>query len=270
MVARMPKGSQPSGSAAPQRLRAYYAWDAPTRWFHWINAILVLGLLVLGIALLTGRWFGVGEEGRHLLLRIHMTLGAALVLNLAWRGYWAFRGGRTAQWRATLPGGPGYWRDLKAYLSAFIAGHPKYYVGHNPLARIGVAVLFILLAAQILSGLMLFGIDQLAPPAPLWPAEPSPQLSRGALPPSLPWLIDWTAADAEAVRHPVRLAHLYGFYLLVIAVLQHVAAVVTTELREGGDLVSAMLTGWKSLPGSPSDEERTDIKPHRKRHGRRR
>lgn len=270
MVGRTSDTTEPSGSPARQRLHAYRAWDAPTRWFHWINAILVLGLLLLGVALLTGRRFGVGDEGRDLLLRVHLALGGVLVLNLAWRGYWAFRGGRTAQWRAILPGGPGYWRDLRAYLSAFIAGHPRYYVGHNPLARIGVTVLFILLAIQILSGLMLLGVDQLAPPAPLWPAEPSAQSSPGTMTPPLPWAIDWTAADAEAVRHPLRLAHLYGFYLLAIAVLQHVVAVVTTELREGGDLVSAMLTGWKSLPGPPEDEGKMEREPGRKRRGRRR
>ena len=71
------------------------------------------------------------------------------------------------------------------------------------------------------------------------------------------------------MRAPLRLVHLYGFYLLVIAVIQHVVAVVATELREGGDLVSAMLTGWKSLPGVPEDEEGRNAVRRRKSGGRR-
>jgi Ni/Fe-hydrogenase 1 B-type cytochrome subunit len=267
MIGRKPEGSQPS-TAAAQRLYAYRAWDAPTRWFHWINAILVLVLLVLGVAMLTGRWFGVGDEGRHQLQSIHMAVGAALTLNLLWRCYWAFRGSRSAQWRAILPGSPGYWKDLRAYLSAFVAGHPRYYVGHNPLARLGVTVLFVLLAAQIVSGLVLAGVDQFAPP----PGQPLPGATSPfpTLIPQLPWAIAWSAEEAEALRAPVRAVHLYGFYLLVIAVIQHVVAVITTELWEGGDLVSAMLTGWKSLPGRPEGEGSSEAPRHSKGRAHRR
>ncbi|MGO8915491.1 MAG: cytochrome b/b6 domain-containing protein [Stellaceae bacterium] len=254
MVSRKPNGNQLSTGAARQRLRAYRAWDMPTRWFHWINAILLVALLVLGVAMLTGRRFGVGDEGRHQLQTIHVALGAALTLNLLWRCYWAFRGGRSAQWHAILPGGPGYWKNLRAYLSAFVAGHPRYYIGHNPLARLGVTLLFILLAAQSLSGLILVGIDQVAPPSGPSLGAPSETSPIPTPVPQLPWAIAWSAADAESLRAPLRAIHLYGFYLLVIAVIQHVVAVITTELREGGDLVSAMLTGWKSLPGRPEDE----------------
>jgi Ni/Fe-hydrogenase 1 B-type cytochrome subunit len=234
------------------RLGVYQAWDVPTRAFHWINAILVIGLLVLGGAMLAGGWFGVGEVGRERLQQIHLVLGAALVLNLLWRGYWAFRGNRFAQWRSVLPGGSGYWRDLRAYLSAFVAGHPQYYIGHNPLARLGVAVLLLLLTVQIVSGLLLLGVNAFAPP-PEHLLGPRSDVS--ALAPRLPWAIPWSAADAEALRAPLRAIHLYGFYLLAIAIVQHIAAVVATEFREGSNLVSAMLTGWKSFPGHPRDEK---------------
>jgi Ni,Fe-hydrogenase I cytochrome b subunit len=29
--------------------REYLAWDAPTRWFHWVNALAVIGLMATGI-----------------------------------------------------------------------------------------------------------------------------------------------------------------------------------------------------------------------------
>lgn len=269
MVDRKPKESQLSDRVGAQRLHAYRAWDAPTRWFHWINAFLVGALLLLGIAMLFGGRFGVGEEGRHQLQLIHIALAACLTLNLLWRCYWAFRGNRFAQWRAVLPGGPGYWKDLGAYVSAVVAGHPRYYIGHNPLARLGVTLLAILLAAQILSGLTLFGIDQLAPPPGYSLREPGAQRpDRTPILPQLPWAIDWTRAQAEAVMAPFRAAHRYGFYLLALAAILHVLAVVATELREGGDLVSAMLTGWKSFPAPPEDEARPVAARHRKKRRR--
>ena len=30
--------------------RAYHAWDASTRWFHWINALAVIGLIATGLS----------------------------------------------------------------------------------------------------------------------------------------------------------------------------------------------------------------------------
>jgi cytochrome b len=48
--------------------------------------------------------------------------------------------------------------------------------------------------------------------------------------------------------------HLYGFYALGVVVALHVAGVVATELREGGNIVSAMFTGRKTAAGQVEDE----------------
>jgi hypothetical protein len=44
-----------------------------------------------------------------------------------------------------------------------------------------------------------------------------------------------------------------------MAIIQHLAAVITIELREGGNIVSAMLTDRKSLPRRPEDAEVTNV-----------
>ncbi len=241
-------------------LRPYRAWDAPTRWFHWINALLVLALSALGVAMLAGHEFGVGSEGRDRLERIHVVLGLAMAVNLLWRFYWASHGGRYAQWRAILPGGRRYWRDLQAYVYAFLAGHPKHYIGHNPLARLGVTVLLVLLTVQVLSGLLLVGIDAFLPPG-TWLGQPAvePTEVGGVAPVEVPWAIaGWAVAKLETIRAQCRLIHVYAFYMLGGAVILHVMAVAATELWEGGSLVSAMLTGWKSLPGEPADKDKDD------------
>ena len=58
----------------------------------------------------------------------------------------------------------------------------------------------------------------------------------------------------RSFRAPFAELHEIGFYLLAGVVFAHVVAVVVTELREGGTLVSAMVTGRKIVPGRPEDD----------------
>lgn len=39
----------------------YPAWDRTTRLFHWVNALCVLSLAILGIGILNEKSFGVGS-----------------------------------------------------------------------------------------------------------------------------------------------------------------------------------------------------------------
>jgi Ni/Fe-hydrogenase 1 B-type cytochrome subunit len=73
----------------PEQYRAYAVWDAPTRWFHWINALAVLGLIVVGVILLNEDALGLLAGGKVLLKQIHVALGYVMVLNLIWRFIWA-------------------------------------------------------------------------------------------------------------------------------------------------------------------------------------
>jgi Ni,Fe-hydrogenase I cytochrome b subunit len=82
-----------------------------------------------------------------------------MALNLMWRFLWAFFGNDYARWNAILPYGRGYWRKLRAYGNAFFSGQPQEYVGHNPAARLAIAVLLLLLLLQAATGLILAGTD---------------------------------------------------------------------------------------------------------------
>jgi cytochrome b len=180
-----------------------------------------------------------------------------MIINLIWRFVWAFLGNRYARWRAILPYGAGYWGALRGYATAFVAGEPHQYVGHNPAARIGIALLLLLLLVQTATGLILAGTDLFWPPFGGWfagwvaatgvdPATVSP-LARNT--------IDQAAYQAmRGFRSPVVIIHLYGFYALAGVILAHVFAVIVTELREGGSITSAMFTGRKILNRPPQDE----------------
>jgi cytochrome b len=57
----------------------------------------------------------------------------------------------------------------------------------------------------------------------------------------------------RAFRKPFITIHYYGFYVLLVFGFVHILAVIVTEVKEGGSLVSAMFSGKKVLNGPPTD-----------------
>jgi cytochrome b len=250
-------GPGPAPAGAGEALKAYPVWDAGTRWFHWINALCVIALAVVGYLILNAKGLDIPNSGKVTLKEIHTWIGYVFVANLAWRIVWAFLGNRYAQWRAVLPGGRGYLHAVRSYVAAFLAGHPQHYLGHNPVGRIGIAVLFALILVQAVTGLVLAGTDIFYPPFGPWIAQwiAAPGVDPATLLPYSPQMYDSAAFDSmRAMRKPFALAHLYSFYALLVMIVVHVTAVVLTELREGGSIVSAMFTGRKIVEGRPEDE----------------
>ena len=242
-------------------LKIYRVWDANIRWFHWLNFLCVLGLIAVGVAILNGKALGVTNEGKILLKTVHVWIGYVFALNLLWRLVWAFIGGPYARWRSFLPGGPGYMGELRTYITDFVAGRPRQYLGHNPLGRIAVTILLFLLLVQAITGLTLAGTDLFYPPFGSWIAGwvASPGVDPATLVPYAKEMYDEAAYEAmRAFRKPFITVHYYGFYLLLGVAIVHILAVVVTELREGGNLISAMFSGKKLLNGSPAEQTKAD------------
>jgi Ni/Fe-hydrogenase 1 B-type cytochrome subunit len=254
-------------AAAPKpstQLADYRVWDLPTRLFHWINAICVIALAVIGFLILNAKGLEIPNGGKVTLKTVHTWFGYVFVLNLGWRILWGFVGNRHARWRQVLPLAPGYVSELRRFLAARRAGQPVHYLGHNPLGRLAVMVLLLLLAVQAATGLVLAGTDIYYPPFGAWIAKwiAAPGVDPATLAPYSPQMYDPAAYDAmRALRKPFALVHLYSFYALMFMVVLHVAAVIVTEVRGGATLISAMFTGRKVLPGKPVDE--WDAMPHR-------
>lgn len=241
-----------------RQLRTYPVWDAGVRWFHWINVLCVLGLIAVGVAILYEKELGVSNDGKILLKTVHVWIGYVFALNLAFRLVWAFVGGVHARWREILPGGRGYLPALRRYVAAATTGQPPQYLGHNPLGRIAVTLLLLLLVVQAVTGLVLAGTDLFLPPfgssIARWVSAPG--VDPAALVPYAPDLYDKAEyAAMRAMRAPFVRIHEYGFYALLVMVVTHIAAVVLTELRGGGNLVSAMFTGKKILRAPLADQK---------------
>ena len=236
--------------------RAYYAWDASTRWFHWINALAVIGLIATGLVVLNDDALGLSAGGKILLKSIHVSIGYAMGANLLWRFIWAFFGNRYTRWRGILPGGSGYLASLRAYIVSFLSGEPQQYIGHNPVARIGITLLFLLLAVQLATGLVIAGTDLFWPPFGHWFAQwvAAPGVDPSAIELGNTDLIDKATYQAmRAFRRPFVTVHEIAFYALIVLIGLHIVAVVITELHEGGNITSAMFTGTKVLTRRPPD-----------------
>ena len=238
-------------------MKSYQVWDAPTRWFHWINFLCVIGLIAIGVAILNAKALGVTNDGKVLLKVTHVWFGYVLAVNLLWRMVWAFIGNRHARWGAILPAGKGYWRSVKDYSAGLSSGRPRQYLGHNPLARISITLLFVLLLIQVVSGLVLAGTDIFYPPLGSWIAGwvAAPGVDPASLQAYSPQMYDETAwKEMRAFRKPFITTHYYSFYAMVVMIVIHIAGAVMVELKEGGNVISAMFTGKKTLSEKPADD----------------
>ena len=130
------------GSAAP--CVPVRVWDLPTRVFH---ALLALG--IVGMAL-TG-WTGV--------LEWHFRLGYAVLTLLLFRAVWGVVGGHWSRFRSFLYGP----RTLLAYLRGRV--QPEHEAGHSPTGALSVFALLLLSGLQLLAGLC--SDDEVASAGPL-------------------------------------------------------------------------------------------------------
>jgi Ni/Fe-hydrogenase 1 B-type cytochrome subunit len=238
-------------------LTEYRVWDRTQRVFHWVNFLAVLALAAIGTVILNADRLGIpNDPGVIALKTVHVYVGYAFIMNLLGRLVWAFIGGPFARWRALLPGGPMFGRRLVQFVKGFFAGHPPFYLGHNPLARILLSLLVLVLIVQGVTGIVLAGTDVYMPPfggtMREWVAGAThdPALVR-------PYASDTVNtqayADMRAFRAPIVETHELTYFLLLALIVIHIAAAILAEFREGGTIISAMFTGRKIHESDPID-----------------
>jgi Ni/Fe-hydrogenase 1 B-type cytochrome subunit len=243
------------------KLSSYRVWDRSVRWFHWINLLSVLALIGIGLVIYNGKTLGLAGEAKILMKELHVWAGYLFAVNLTWRIVQGFRGSHFTRWRTTLTFGGSYLSDLRAYLASMRSGEPHHYLGHNPLGKLMVTLLFLLMFSQAITGLLLAGTDLYYPPLGGWIAEwvAPVGVDPASLVPGDKSMVDVTAWDEmRTMRKPFIIAHVWVFFILLGAVVLHMAGVVVSELRERSGLVSAMFSGYKTLPRRPVDLPKTD------------
>lgn len=131
-------------------------WDLPTRLFHWLLVVAVVGLIVTGN--LGGAW-----------MNLHFRLGYAVLALLLFRLAWGLVGG--------------YWSRFLQFIYSpltllrYLRGQsrPEHELGHSPTAALSVLALLLVLLLQNVSGLL--SDDEIAFTGPLSRFAPSEWVS---------------------------------------------------------------------------------------------
>ena len=102
-----------------------YVWELPVRFYHWINAVCVLLLIVTGY--LIGKpvsisysaeayqqyWFGITRF-------IHFVAAFVFFFNFVYRIYWGFAGNKYSRWYNFIPYKKSQLDEMKEILSSSI------------------------------------------------------------------------------------------------------------------------------------------------------
>jgi len=123
-------------------------WDLPTRLFHWVLVVCVVGSVVSA---------KVGGNA----MAWHFRFGFVVFTLLAFRILWGLLGGRWSRFASFLYAPRTLWR----YLHGRSRADEHHDVGHSPLGALSVFALLALLSAQVGSGL--FADDEISNTGPL-------------------------------------------------------------------------------------------------------
>ncbi|MBI4950236.1 MAG: cytochrome b/b6 domain-containing protein [Deltaproteobacteria bacterium] len=208
------------------------AWDWQTRVLHWINALLVITLALLMLGKEGMELLGVEKPLRRPLNFAHAYVGFAFIATFTLRVIWAFAGNRYARWADIVPVRRDQWegivRGIRWYLGGF-KGRAARAVGHDPLASIFYCLLFVALASQCVTGLVLSGAELKAGP--------------------LSGLFSGMGEEAvEAAAGALEEVHEAGFLYIVFFIFAHLVGLVVHEVSEKTGLFSSMIHGKKYFP----------------------
>ena len=238
-----------------EQVKVYKVWDKPTRIFHWVNLALVTLMIFIGFLMLFKGDIGIsGLEAKIGLKKLHVWVGYLFAINLIIRLIWGVIGSKRARLSQCLP-------DLKGlakYKAKLASGQSPQYLGHNPMGRLAIFAMMLLLVMIMLTGLVRAGTDIYYPPLGGAISEyiALPGVDGVSIKP-----YDDTGVDAQkaATLKPFKsLAgeiHVFSVYLLILMIVLHVAGVIVAELKHQPGLVSAMISGNKRITKPAEDEE---------------
>ena len=215
--------------------KSVYVYEAPVRIWHWVNA---LAITVLG---LTGYFIGSplptmpGEASDHFLMGYirfaHFTAGYVLAVGLLGRLYWAVVGNHHARELVTLPIlQKAYWNEVLTMLKwyAFLIPQPSRYVGHNPLARLAMVLVFMTTAVfMVFTGFALYGEGT---QAGSWA-----NVMFG-------WVIPLLGQSQD-----VHTWHHFGLWVMACFVMLHVYAAIREDIMGRQSIVSTMISGYRTF-----------------------
>lgn len=184
------------------RPRVVRVWDPLVRVFHWSLATS----------------FAVAFVTEDDVLAIHIWTGYIILGLILFRLIWGFVGPRHARWSDFVKAPA----EITAYLADALRFRATRHLGHNPVGGAMVVALMMSLAATAVTGLAVYGAQELSGPlAPLF----------GGL--SGAWV------------HALEDVHEVLANLTLLLVVVHLAGVALASVQHHENLVKSLITGFK-------------------------
>lgn len=224
-----------------RRQTAVYVYQAPVRIWHWVTVLCILTLCITGWFIASPLPSQPGEASDNFLMGYirFAHFAAAYIVTVAFIGriYWAIVGNSHARelfyprvfsrawWKEV-------WHEVRWYL--FLEKTPKKYIGHNPLAQLGMFTLFIVgLIFMIVTGFALYAEG----------------LGRDSWADVLfGWVIPLFGQSQD-----VHTWHHVGMWWIIIFIMVHVYVAIREDIMSRQSLISTMVSGWRMFKDDKPD-----------------
>ncbi len=210
-------------------------WEAPVRFFHWLNVLSVVVLTITGFIIANPPAILSSAEATNLhtfgLIRfIHFIAAYLFFFVMILRIYWAFAGNQFASWRAFWPFRKKMWNKFWRVMRIDIMllndeeeDLTNISIGHNSVATLSYLVMFFVAIVSIFTGFALYA-----------------DLSSWWLPKLFKWVIPLFGGDFM-----VRTIHHIAMWFFIFFAMVHVYLVFYHDWLEGRGEVSSMFGGYK-------------------------
>jgi Ni/Fe-hydrogenase 1 B-type cytochrome subunit len=202
-------------------------WEFPVRFTHWVNVLCIVALCLTGYYI-ADPFINAYSPKQYIMgwMRfIHFVAAYVFVMSIIIRIYWAFAGNRYASWRAFFPSTRKKLRQMAESIRFYLLVSKRYshILGHSAFSGTIYLVIFLLLAAQIVTGFAIYS-----------------QNLRGIL-----WTImgGWLLNFMEVPT--IRLYHHLIMWVIISFSLLHVYMAFFVDAHERNGLMGSIFAGYK-------------------------
>jgi len=216
-----------------------YVWELPVRFYHWVNALCVMVLIVTGYLIGNPQsifyaseayqqyWFGAVRF-------THFVTTFVFFFTFLARIYWGFVGNAFARWTNFIPYKRVQVEEIGEVLKVDVLQtklRRDISLGHNSLAGFIYFLSFLAFLFQSATGFALYS-----------------SMSKAFLPQMFRWIVPLMGGEFR-----VRQWHHAMMWFFILFAIVHVYLVFYHDYIEGRGTTSSMVGGWKFLRRSSND-----------------
>jgi Ni/Fe-hydrogenase 1 B-type cytochrome subunit len=229
-----------------QRLRRVYVWELPVRLYHWLNALVLVALIVTGFYISNPLAIQTQRDASNSYIMgwfryIHFAAAYLFFFNFLFRIYWGFVGNKFANWNQFIPTSKRFFQEMWTVFKIDILmlkknGKEQHHlsIGHNAMAGFIYFLTFIAFLVQVFTGFGLYAA-----------------MGGWWLPKLFAWVPAMLGGDAFT-----RVIHHWAMWFFILFAVIHVYLVFYHDYVEGRGEISSMGGGWKFIEEEVFDKNK--------------